>query len=457
MPDGNAVAPPELPRDAPVANVVEPVQQDGSLVVGHDLNQVFAHHFFRGLRQRIHLAEPLRGNARLDFGFAAVADAHGVRDVLDFFEQAQLLQIFDDARARNEAVKSGVLARGLAHMRVVGHHVDFGQVVALADFEVIGIVRGRDLHHAGAEFAVHVGIRDHGNFAVHERKQYVFADQRLIALVVRMHGHGSIAEHRFRPRGGDNQISSAACGRAHDRIANVPELAGPLDVHHFQVADGRLAARAPVDHVAAAIDQPLAVEPQKRLEYRAIERRFECELLACPIAGRAQPDHLLLDDAAALRLPLPHAPLEFLAAEVLPADFFLRQLALHHKLRGDAGMVHAGEPERVVAAHAVPADQHVDLRVLEHVADVDGAGDIGRRQCDRKHRPVARIFGAKQLLVEPGLGPALFDLLRLIRLGYFSRHSSPVSIEFRCEAEQLILSDISNISGDCGRRQIPSA
>ena len=60
--------------------------------------------------------------------------------------------------------------------------------------------------------------------------------------------------------------------------------------------------------------------------------------------------------------------------------------ALDDELRGDSGVVHAGEPESAMAAHAMPADEHVDLRVLEHVADVDRAGDVGWRQGDRKSR-----------------------------------------------------------------------
>ena len=143
-------------------------------------------------------------------------------------------------------------------------------------------------------------------------------------------------------------------------------------------------------------------------------------------------------DAAAFRLPLPDAPLELLAAQVLAADLLLGQLALHDELRGDAGVVHAGQPERAVAPHAMPAHEHVDLRVLEHVADVDRAGDVRRRQRDRKCGAVARVFGAEKFLVEPGFGPALFDFLRLVSLGYFPGHCVPYGIGFLAEAKQSI-------------------
>ena len=66
MPDGDAMAPPELARDAPVANIVEPVEQDGALIIGDDFDQPVEDGFFRGLGERLHFHEPLRGDARLD-------------------------------------------------------------------------------------------------------------------------------------------------------------------------------------------------------------------------------------------------------------------------------------------------------------------------------------------------------------------------------------------------------
>ena len=88
MPDGNAVAPPELARDAPVANIFEPLQQDGALIVGDDLDQSVENDFGGGLGERLHFQEPLRGDARLDDGFAAVAGADGVSVLGDVFQQA---------------------------------------------------------------------------------------------------------------------------------------------------------------------------------------------------------------------------------------------------------------------------------------------------------------------------------------------------------------------------------
>ena len=68
MPDGNAMAPPELARDAPVANIFEPVRAEwcadfrGPLRSGRRARLACA-----GSASGFILHEPLRGNARLDY------------------------------------------------------------------------------------------------------------------------------------------------------------------------------------------------------------------------------------------------------------------------------------------------------------------------------------------------------------------------------------------------------
>jgi hypothetical protein len=79
-----------------------------------------------------------------------------------------------------------------------------------------------------------------------------------------------------------------------------------------------------------------------------------------------------------LRLPLPDLLEEGLAAHLAAGGLaLLGQLALDHHLRGDARMVGARLPERVEAAHPVPADQDVLQRVVEGVAHVQEPVTLG--------------------------------------------------------------------------------
>src|SRR5690348_1261769 len=204
MPDGNPVAPPELAGDAPVADVREPIEEDFFLIFRNDRNDAFADDLDSLLGERLHFAEPLNGEARLDDGLAAVADGSGEAVVRDAVEEALRFEVFDDFFARGEAVEAGVRAGGFGHARVGINDFDFGELVALAHGEIVGVVSGRDFDGAGAEFAVHDFVGDDGDFAIYQRQNRFFADERFVAVIFRMDGDGRVAKHGFGTRGGDD-------------------------------------------------------------------------------------------------------------------------------------------------------------------------------------------------------------------------------------------------------------
>ena len=154
-----------------------------------------------------------------------------------------------------------------------------------------------------------------------------------------------------------------------------------------------------------------------------------------PIDRSAQPLHLVQNRAAVMPLPLPHALDKGFAAHLLPRGSLADHLPLHHHLRGDAGMVGARHPQSPLAAHAVPACQDVALRVFEHVAHVQAAGHIGRRQQNRKgdwasgpdaaSRPGRSVLErglGEQLLAHPVFGPVIFNGGRVVGFGQVVRH-----------------------------------
>ena len=107
------MAPPELARDAPVVDVLHPVEvgllvhlrrkADGLVAAGVGLDGG------DGLvGERLNLDEPLRRKARLDNRLAAVAVADVVGVVLDCGQQALFFEIWDDVLAGDVAVEAGV-------------------------------------------------------------------------------------------------------------------------------------------------------------------------------------------------------------------------------------------------------------------------------------------------------------------------------------------------------------
>ena len=72
-----------------------------------------------------------------------------------------------------------------------------------------------------------------------------------------MNGNRRIAQHRFRSRGGDRDVTWFAGFRIDDRILIVPEVAVDCLAEDLVVADGGLQERVPVNESLAAIDELL--------------------------------------------------------------------------------------------------------------------------------------------------------------------------------------------------------
>ena len=251
--------------------------------------------------------------------------------------------------------------------------------MALAQSEVVGVVGGGDFDRAGAEVAGDPLVEDDGDFAAEQGQAKLFAVEVEVALVFGMDGYGSVAEHGFGAGGGyGDEFAGVFSGVVYDRVADLPEVAFVLVEDDFEVADGGLAAGTPVDDVGAAINEALRIEADEGFADGDGEIVVHGEVFALPVDGGAEALHLAEDGAAVVALPLPHALDEGFAAELLAAGAFLGKLALDHHLGGDAGVVGAGEPEGAAAGHATPAGEDVHLRLVEHVAHVQAAGDVGR-------------------------------------------------------------------------------
>ena len=169
-PGRDPVAPPDLARDAPVADVLHPVEVGRGPRLGDDARAAVAHRGDGRLGQRLRLHEPLAREVGLDHGLAAVAVADGVPVGLDLLEQPGGFQVLDHGLAALEAVQARE-APGLGrHPAVVADHLHARQVVAQADLEVVRVVGRRDLQAAGAEAHVHVAVADDRDLAPHERQ-----------------------------------------------------------------------------------------------------------------------------------------------------------------------------------------------------------------------------------------------------------------------------------------------
>ena len=423
-PRRDAVPPPQLPRDAPVADVVHPVEKRLRPRLGNELGLPLLHRLDRRLGERLHLDEPLRRQHRLDDRVAALAVTDRVDVRLAAALEPQLLQLGLDRLARREPVQAGERAPlGIHHARVIEDR-DHRQLVPLAGLEVVRIVRRRHLDRAGAELRIDQDrVGDDRELALQQRMPHHLADLRLVARIVGVDGDRRVAQHRLRPRRRHHHLARAV----RQRVRELVQLAlRPLVVVDLEVRQRRSTRRAPVDQAARAIDQPLFVEANERLDDRRRVRRIHREARAVPVQRAAEALELLEDPVAGAVAPLPDPLDERGAADVVAALLLLlAQLALDDHLRGDAGVVGAGQPHGVVGGHPPPAGEDVLDGVAERVPHVQRAGDVRRRDDHGERR-----LGCGRVRVEvaarhPLRVPARLDLLRVVVFGSL-RHLADV-------------------------------
>ena len=135
---------------------------------------------------------------------------------------------------------------------------------------------------------------------------------------VGMDGHGRIAQHRLRTRGGDRHVRRFARPRVDHRILEVPEVSLDRFVKHLVVAHGRLQERVPVHQPLAAVDQPLLEQVEERAAHGP-RRTMSSSVnrVPLPVAAAAHLLELAEDSRLVFVLPFPDALDQLLAAQVV--------------------------------------------------------------------------------------------------------------------------------------------
>ena len=193
-PRRNAMSPPQLPAHAPILDVVEPLCICRAPVLRHEFDIARTHRVQRGLGDCFlaagprlavdtdiagQIEEPLIGQHRLDHRIAALADRHLQFMLLRFDEQAERLQIGEHRLAGGEAIHAAIFFRSVVgNLGVQRQNDERREFVTGTDLPIVEIVRRRDLHRAGAEFAIDIVVGYDRDFASRQRKFEFLADKR---------------------------------------------------------------------------------------------------------------------------------------------------------------------------------------------------------------------------------------------------------------------------------------
>ena len=402
VPHRDAVPPPQLARDVPVAQPLQPLhvgvdparRPEGDAAVHGSLSG-------RPL-QLLHGHEPLlAGDPRLDLRVASIAVPHAVHvRPLDVHDLAHLAQALEHPGPRRVPIQTPeLLGCGVRDLGLGRQDVAERQPLSLPDLEVGGVVRRRELDSARPEARVDRVVCDYRQLLPGEGVPDALADQRAVSVVLRMDGDAGVAEHRLDPSGGDIDVP----GAVREVVAEGDQLAIDIFVLHFRVRQRRLVPGTPVDDPLATVDQAVLVHADERDADRPGQAFVHGEAQPVPVAGVSEGLHLLDDPVAVLLFPRPHAFDELLSAQGAPVDPFFHQLAFHHDLGGDPGVIGPRQPKRLEPLHSLSPDHDVLVELLERVADVQRARDVRRREDDAE-RPAVRAGSGPEVATPLPLG-----------------------------------------------------
>jgi len=190
--------------------------------------------------------------------------------------------------------------------------IEDGQLMALADFEVVGIVCRCNFEGSGAEGRIDIGIGDDRNSFIDEWNQDQLADPGLVAFVIGMHGDGGIRHDGFRSLGSNNDALGGIGGQG---IADMKKPGIFLFVNDFFVGEYGFRFAVPVGHAAAPVDFTFIEQVYEDLGNGIGEGRFHGKPGSFPIAGSPQAFELIQDDAPILFLPVKGMLQKSLAAD----------------------------------------------------------------------------------------------------------------------------------------------
>ena len=141
-------------------------------------------------------------------------------------------------------------------------------------------MRACDFHGTRPKFWVRIHIRDNRDQAIRERQTHHFPNNWGITLIFGVNRNGTIAEHSFRPRGGNGNIiplflkddiavliffDIVVSFAAFERIFKVPEMTIFFDILDLEIRNRRLEMGVPIDQSFVAVNQASFIHIDKGL------------------------------------------------------------------------------------------------------------------------------------------------------------------------------------------------
>mmetsp|Transcript_11473 Transcript_11473/g.29322 ORF Transcript_11473/g.29322 Transcript_11473/m.29322 type:complete len:212 (-) Transcript_11473:1139-1774(-) len=201
------MAPPQLPRDAPLSDILEPVVPDLLVVFWYNLQPPLPDGIDGLCRHVGAVAKPLRDSEWLDDVLRSRTDRDYHRIVLLASEKTKSGQFLLDRNTSIVPLHSGEFTTAWADESGLVNNGDKRQIVPFATLPIVWIVRRSDLHGASSEGYVDHGVCDDNKLSVrNEGVCQCLANKLCVPGIVWVHCYGRVTQHRLETRCGDNNF-----------------------------------------------------------------------------------------------------------------------------------------------------------------------------------------------------------------------------------------------------------
>ena len=419
------MSPPDLAGDAPVAQILHPVEVGCVEAVRHQPDVSGTHdgdeHFTQAAllplprnHGLVDIDEPLLADLRLNGTAAPAVEGFAVGVAfIRVHQQPLALELFHDFRT---CLINAHACKFLCDGQQFSVEIDdrfLVESMAFGDFKVRVVMPRGDGHHARSEFRIHrLVLDDRGNHRPVDplALEGVTVLELGIALVLRMHDDILVAELGFRAHRADleGSVLEGVEGRLH------------LLAVHLVIRDVGVQFGIPVDAARPPVDQSRLVHAHEGFIDTAVELGGHRVAVAAPVTTRPHRHHLVADRAPRLLNVFCDAPQHLFASQLgagIGDALLFPDLLENHILGCNRRVVGSRNPKRLVAHHAMPADEDVFQRKHHRMAHMQLPSRIGWRHGDHKGFSLRCDIGPEEALRLPLLGNLGFKDLWIVSFG----------------------------------------
>ena len=176
VPCRNAVTPPKLTGNAPVADIFQPVAVDFRKSFRNEFDFAGFYSVNGRSSQTLHLHEPLFGNERFHRCRTARAVTYGMFMVFNAQKVACFLQIGNELFSAFVTVEPCIFACIVRHRTVVVDYDNLFQIMTLTHIKIVRVMRRRYFYCACTELRVYIAVGKQRNTAADNRQNKCLAD-----------------------------------------------------------------------------------------------------------------------------------------------------------------------------------------------------------------------------------------------------------------------------------------